>query len=252
MSEKLKRVLKQDSYRRYGKVSLVEPVNSGFIVLAAEVDSRPAFLPSSRAKRGLVSECKQQCAALAQRADILEAVTFKAVLIPPGKGAFLKARPQIHTAKFDITILIETDSVETAKRLRQEASFLALEKCIRDAAQETCLVTARNVRRIGSVDHKRNGLFLFNYFYADDAAQNLAVWDYTAGWFQQETGLDNSTLLLPLEGEDTQYTILNHCRWDRLLDVLPSLLFKLSFRHYVETNFDANHVAPIPILYHKA
>ena len=39
--------------------------------------------------------------------------------------------------------------------------------------------------------------FLFNYFYADDSEQNIKVWDYTAGWFQYQTGLDNSTVILP-------------------------------------------------------
>src|SRR6266850_1364954 len=41
-------------------------------------------------------------------------------------------------------------------------------------------VTASNARRIGAVDHARDGVFLFNYFYADSPAQNLAVWEHTA------------------------------------------------------------------------
>lgn len=34
-------------------------------------------------------------------------------------------------------------------------------------------------------------------FFADSLEQNLGVWEYTAGWFQEETGLDNSTVLVP-------------------------------------------------------
>jgi hypothetical protein len=34
-------------------------------------------------------------------------------------------------------------------------------------------VTATNVRRMGPVDHDTQGVFLFNYFFADDTARNL-------------------------------------------------------------------------------
>jgi hypothetical protein len=37
-------------------------------------------------------------------------------------------------------------------------------------------------------------------------------------------------VLLPRDGERSEYNIMNHCRWDRLRDVMPSLLFKRSFR----------------------
>lgn len=252
MSTELERVVKRESYRSYAKVDLIEPVDSGFVLIAAEVEKRPPFLPAGKTKRRLLAECKQFCEALKQRSDIRSAVTFRAFLIPPGKGEFLKRHPEVHLARFDVAVLIETDSVDSARRLRSDEAFLAMEKNIRDASRHTYLVTASNARRIGAVDHSRQGVFFFNYFYADDIEQNLAVWNYTAGWFEQETGLDNSTVLLPLEGEDSEYTILNHCRWDRLRDFFPSLIFKRSFRDYVETNFEANHVAPIPVLYRMA
>jgi hypothetical protein len=75
------------------------------------------------------------------------------------------------------------------------------------------------------------------------------VWEFTAGWFQQETGLANSVLLLPDSGQRTHYKIINHCRWDRLSDVLPSLLFKPSFHSFVLANFAANATAAIPVFY---
>ena len=114
------------------------------------------------------------------------------------------------------------------------------------------LVALNNGRRMGPVDLSRVGVFLFNYFYADRRAQNLAVWEYTAGWFADQTGLDNSTLLIPEAGQDCPYTVINHCRWDRLGDILPSLLLKPSFRSYVLRHFEANDTAAIPILYRLA
>ncbi|WP_199616379.1 hypothetical protein [Paenibacillus alkalitolerans] len=64
-----------------------------------------------------------------------------------------------------------------------------------------------------------------------------------------KTGLDNSTLLLPAEGESSQYGVINHCRWDRLSDIVPDLLFRRSFRKYVLDNFESNGIAAMPILY---
>jgi hypothetical protein len=101
---------------------------------------------------------------------------------------------------------------------------------------------------IAPVDHRRQGVFLFNYFSAKDVESNLFAWQYTARWFQDQPGLDNSTVLQPLGG-DRAYTLVNHCRWERMRDVLPSLVFKRSFRDFVLRVFDDNAVAPRPILY---
>jgi hypothetical protein len=78
---------------------------------------------------------------------------------------------------------------------------------------------------------------------------NLFAWQYTAGWFEDQTGLDNSTVLRPVDPDGVPYSLVNHCRWDRLRDVLPSLLFKRSFRGFVLRVFAENRVAPRPILY---
>lgn len=78
MDTELKRIVKREAYRSYGKVDLVEPVDSGFILIAAEVSSRQPFLPSDKAKRELLAECKRFCKKLAVRADVRSAVTFRA------------------------------------------------------------------------------------------------------------------------------------------------------------------------------
>ncbi|WP_439490621.1 hypothetical protein [Algoriphagus sp.] len=55
--------------------------------------------------------------------------------------------------------------------------------------------------------------------------------------------------ILFLEMEKTEYSIINHCRWDNYLDILPSLLFKKTFKKYVLDNFYVNNVGAQPILY---
>ena len=74
---------------------------------------------------------------------------------------------------------------------------------------------------------------------------------YTAGWFQDQTGLDNSTVLRPLDPAQSTggYSLVNHCRWDRLRDVLPALVLKPSFRTFVLHTFAEHRTAPHPVLY---
>ncbi|HEV3008270.1 MAG TPA: hypothetical protein VGX52_04485 [Burkholderiales bacterium] len=236
------------------KARLIKPAGSGYVLLAAEVDAHPPFLWPSRTKRHLIEDCVRWCKSVAQQAGVLEAVTFQAILFPPiGEPGFLRRRrDQYHRARFDLVLLVETDSVERAETLFASGSFRALESHVRSEAGHVYVVAASNARRIGAVDHRRGGVFLFNYFYADSLAQNLAVWEYTAGWFQKETGLDNSTVLAPTQPDLSQYTLINHSRWDKLTDVLPSLVFKRSFRDFVLAHFDANDTAPMPILYKLA
>lgn len=238
---------------RFPAVTLVEPTTSSYLHIAAEVDRRPPFLPISRAKRDLLARCKAWCAQLAGEAGVIDTAVFTAVLIPPiPKSALAGRRGAVHVARFDLVVLIECEDAGARARLQGRTAYRAMEDAIRAAASYVHCVTATNVRRIGPVDHTRPGVFLFNYFHSDNTDQNLAVWNYTAGWFQAETGLNNSTVLLPDDPRESQYAVINHCRWDRLRHVLPSLIFKKTFHSYVLDNFTANNVAPMPILYHLA
>lgn len=113
------------------------------------------------------------------------------------------------------------------------------------------LMRARCLRRVGDVDKTRQGLFLFNYFAASDPGVALDLWDHLAGWYAAETGLDNSTLLRPLDTAD--YVFINHARWDLSLPAFAARVFgKRTFRSYVLANLHANDTASMPILYHLA
>lgn len=237
---------------RFPKVGLQEPTASGYLLLAAEIDRRPPFLPNSRAKRALIERLKRWCSELRTDQRVLEAVVFDALLIPPGRGEFLRERPGSHVARYDLAVLVETTTRDAAGAVGADAPYLRMVTATKEVAHHVMTVRASNVKRIAPVDHAAGGVFLFNYFVADDAEQNLAVWEYTAGWFQHETGLDNSTVFLPEAGEDVSYKIINHCRWDQLRDFLPALLLKPSFRSYVLANFRANRVAAQPIVYRLA
>ncbi|AEQ51982.1 hypothetical protein [Pelagibacterium halotolerans] len=239
---------------RFPKIALIEPNGHGYIVFALEVDHSPFpfYLTNSAGKRRLLADLKALAAEIGVLEGVREAVVFKALVVPPGEGRYKKSRPDVAQARFDVVVLIETDTPERARGLLSSSAFGALEACGRAGAKRAELIVGHNVRRIGPVDHRRDGVFLFNYFLAESPERNLAVWEYTAGWFADQTGLDNSTVILPDAGHSGGLTLINHCRWDRLGDVLPSLLFKRSFRDYVLANFDANRTAPMPVLYRLA
>ncbi len=238
----------------FPKVSLMEPAQSGYLLLAIEVDHRPpiGFFVESASKKKLLNTLKALSQALVSADDVLDATVFKALIIPPGRGAFLKKRPDVKIAKFDVVLLVEFKTVEAAKEYQATADWAELVADTKDNSYNVISIAASNIRRIGPVDHATNGVFLFNYFYADSLDINLQVWNYTAGWFQDQTNLDNSTVLLPDDAAQVPYTIINHCRWDRLRDILPALLFNRSFKPFVLDNFEQNNTAAIPILYKRA
>lgn len=241
-----------DSGHSFPRVTLVPATPSGYIHFAIEVDRRPPFLWASRRKRAILEDCRRFSANMAEHPDVVRATVFRAALIPPGRGRFLKRRAgRVDIARFDVAVLIETRDLDAAQRILRDESAQRFEAGLRASANRVHTITAVNVKRIGPVEHRREGVFLFNYFFADETDRNLAVWEYTAGWFQQQTGLDSSTILLPAPGASSQYNVINHCRWDRWRDILPSLLFKHSFRSYVLANFEANNVAAMPILYRR-
>lgn len=239
---------------RFPKVKLMAPTGSTYIIVALEIDHRPpffSFLESGPKKKALTA-LKEFAGVISGNDDVIDATVFKMRLAPPGKGQYLTNRPDIHVAKFDVVMLVELETAEAAHSLRQSAGWQKMEVMAASYAKRHLVITADNPRMIAPVDHTRQGVFLFNFFYADDIAQNLAIWEYTAGWFTDQTGLDNSCLLAPAHGETSDYTVINHCRWDSLWNILPSIIFKPSFKTYVEGNFNANRTAPIPILYKLA
>jgi hypothetical protein len=248
MENKLKIV---NQHLEFQKVSLVEPTKSFYLHIAAEIDHSklPFFLLTSSKKRKIIELSKEWCKKLENDKNVISAVVFKATIIPPGKGKFIEeSKEKMHIAKFDFAILIEATSFDAISFIKNSKDYQNIVMQLNDASTFTHIITATNIKQISPVNHNKQGVFLFNYFFADSLDQNLGVWEYTAGWFQQETGLNNSTVLLPTDQLQSKYTIINHCRWNKLMDILPSLILKKSFHSYVLDNFYANNVAAMPVL----
>jgi hypothetical protein len=241
---------------RYAKVHLIEPAPLGYLHLAADLQAphRPGpVLRRSRDKHQLLGVLKWQARQLAQLDAIERATVYDALAFTP-PGGYVKDRPAPPPpAWFDVVVLVETTSPEATSEIRAAAPYQALVETLTEQARRVHHVAARNMRRVGDVDKSRPGLFLFNYFAGDDPALAVELWDYLAGWYEAETGLDNSTLLAPLEGEKSDYVMINHSRWDHSLAVfMARQLPKKTFRSYLLANLAAHHLTAMPVLYRLA
>jgi hypothetical protein len=240
---------------RYPKAKLIEPTTLGYLYVAAAVQPSgrfPFVLPSARRSR-LLARLKEPARQIERLDDVVKATVFRAIVMPPtGRfSSYLKQRgASIHVANFDVVVLIQTTSPLATRKVQATPTFDALLQALRSQAKDVRVITARNARRIADVDTTGKGLFLFNHFAADDAGVMLQLWDYLAGWYAVETGLDNSVAMRPLDG-DPDYAIVNWARWDTsLLRHFWSQLSKKSFRRFVLANLEANHAASMPI-YHR-
>lgn len=235
---------------------LKDPNSFGYITIAAEVERPSLFSSNSSTKQVLLSDLKSLCeelnlsSSLINRADV-----FDAFIIPPGtkegRNLIKEKNYDVHIAAFDIVILIECKSVKEALVVRKSQEIEKVLNLVKSKSTYMDVMTYKNAKRIDEVSKESNGIFLFNFFYSEDTQTLLDVWEYTAGWWTEKANLTNSTPLQPIEA-GSQYNLINHCRWDRLIDVLPSLIFKPSMKNFVLKNFTENNIVAMPILYKLA
>lgn len=236
---------------KFGKATLIEPAPFGYIHVSAAVEppARGPLPGRSQAKDALLADLKALAAQLERMDAVEKATVYRGVLLPPTSGYAKEIAT--HPARYDVVVLIETSSPETIVRVQRAEPYKALVDAVSKAAKDVNVMTARCLRRIGDVDKTRPGLFLFNYFVADDPKVALELWEQLGGWYQAETGLDNSTLLAPTGKAD--YVFVNHARWDSSLAAFTvRQTTKPSFFNYVLANMKANRTGAMPLLYHLA
>jgi hypothetical protein len=237
---------------KYDNLPLHSPPPTGYLHLAAVVGAtvgRTPFPRRSPRKARLLAALKVLATSLTRLDTVTRATVYQARLIPPTSRDARQAAS--HPARYDVAVLIETPSVEVLDSVQASSEYQELLATLRDAATDLYVMPARCIRLVADVDKSRPGLFLFNYFVADNRDVALDVWEHLAGWYAAHTGMDNSTLLGPLD--DTDYVFVNHVRWDRSLASFTLAQFGTpSFRSYVLANLRANHTASMPILFRLA
>lgn len=224
------------------RVSLVEPSSAGFVVLGISTGTWKTPFPPRRAEhRQAMVRLAARAAALRGTPGVREATVFAAVLRPPGQPKAGEGP----AAAYDVVLLVVTDSPAVARDIADAIAAEAPAAVVPDRL----VLAGSNVRSMGRVSPQPGGVFLFNFFTGPTMQATLEAWQYTAGWFEQETRLDNSTVILPDAQSHSPFPIINHCRWNSMRQVLPPLMFKRSFRSFVLAAFSEAGVVPHPILY---
>jgi hypothetical protein len=232
---------------RYRPATLVEPPGFGYLLLSADVEpstGRRPFPGTSATKTALLGRLKNAAAELARLDAVERATVYRTVLAPPPAGY---ARTVEHPARYDVQVLAETTSPDEIAGVEATEAYTQLRKELDTEASRVDVMRARCVKCIADVDKSRPGLFLFNYFVAEDADVALKLWDHLTGWFMTETGIDNSTVLQPTDR--SQYAFVNHARWDYGLPRLWLRMFtKPSFWSFVQKNMNENRTGSMPTL----
>jgi hypothetical protein len=233
---------------RYRPAALVEPSPNGYIHIAAEISppGRPGPAGSSPARTRTLAALGPLIRDLAGGSPTLSAELFTAAGFTPQP---IPERYRGAVGRYDVIVLIKTPTVADLPAVTADPSYQRLLEVLHAHARRVTVTRARNARRIADVPAAAR-LHLFNHFLtANDAA--LAVWDYLAGWYQQETGLTNSEVMAPIEPDSSPFAFINHAGWDIGMARFAALqVVRRSFRSFVIANMRANEMSSLPYLYH--
>lgn len=237
---------------RFPKGKYIEPSPLGYIHIAADVEGRtkpgPVFRKSA-AKRALLGRLKPLAKRVAELDTVVRATVFQAAMFMPYTN-YVHEHPELRRASFDVVVLVEPETPELIPEVQATPEYKELLAELERGAKRVHVMTAHNVKRVGEVDKSHQGLFAFNYFVAEDAETMVDLWDYFAGWYQVKAGLTSSTLLVPVDGTQSDFVAVNNARWKYTMP--PRMMSKPSFWTYVRPNLDGNQVGLMPVAYRLA
>jgi hypothetical protein len=202
----------------------------GYVYIGMRIapPGRSPVVRSSTKRRAVLQECKRLARQLGARAEVVAVTVYEAVVIPPVKGS----------PRFDVIVLIQTTSPEAIPTVQATEAYRRLDADF--------VMTARNLRRIGDIDHPRSGTFLFNHFTAADPERALRTWEDITGWFTRKAGVADSALLQPTG--TSPYVFVNHVRLPCGPIRFLLRFAKPSFRTFVATRLRANQIGNAPVI----
>jgi hypothetical protein len=233
-----------------GALRLVKPPPYGYLLFGATVTppKGPPIVRRDATRRAVLTRVSECLEGVAQLEPVVRATGYRAVVIPPVRAP--EFRPDLEPPRFDVTVLVETDSPDSLAEAAASPPVTALRALMHDSASRLTEMRARCVKAIADVDKRADGTYLFNYWAAADRATALEVFDHLAPWFQTKTGLQNSTVLQPID--DDHFTFVNHARWDAgPLAIAAHQFLRPSFHRFVRPNLAANHIQVYPALYRR-
>jgi hypothetical protein len=244
------------------RVALVPPDPYGYVFVLAEVDvasvttdverveavaTAPELQSTSRPRAALQEGTEPVRTALSRLPTVRAVSVFEAILFAQGSlDRFAPRGTGGHPARYDSLFVAETTTPAAAEALLSDATFTELVDRVRNVAAPVRVFPAANVKKIASVDRSAGGVFLFNFFFADDTEALMNIWDHTAGWWFVEGEMKNSELMRPLR--DSEYALVNNARWQDARG--PAKAFRSpNYWNFVLANIDANRATAMPSLY---
>jgi len=189
---------------------------------------------------------------LEQRDDVKEVRVFNATAFMPG-GEYIKKHPEKVPPRFDIIVLVEANSEAAIPDVVASDEYSALIAELETNARRLHVIQARNPKQIGGTERPRQGTFCFTHLIGDDPELLLQNWEWIGDWYLVETGLANSTLLVPLPGEQSDYIAIEYARWKvGLPHLFLRQLPKRSFWNYALKNLDAHNIGAWAVFYRLA
>jgi hypothetical protein len=233
----------------YRPAPLIEPTSSAYLLITASVElqDRPGPVLHSGARSSVLAEL----AVLAGRLDAAIGCStqlFQAVAFPPFQAVPAEELPG-QVARYDVVALITAASDEALAAVEADPSYQAFVAKLRGKGADFFITRTRNVKRIAAVP-PRDKLHLFNFFYSNNPAA-LEIWEYLAGWYQQEMKMKDSEVLFPVDPENSPFTFVNHASWNvGLARFVARQMSRSTFRSFVLANLSASRVGSLPLLYH--
>jgi len=239
-----------NSRRDAGRATGLAP-SYGYLLMGATIvpPSGPPLVRPNRKRSVVLHRLADHMRQIRGLEPVMRATVYRAVLIAPGRRP--PFQPDMEPPRFDVAVLIETDSPESAGRVANAAPVVSARNLLRESAARLVETQARCVRAIADVEKPAAGTYLFNFWAAADASAALEVWDHLAPWFQSKTGLANSTVLQPIA--DGDFAFVNHARWDTSpISIAAHQFLRPSFYTFVRRNLAANHIDVYPAMYRRA
>lgn len=220
-----------DNSPTYDRPSFEEPITDHFLYAGWCVDP-PARLPivgRSEQRERMIERCRAHATATGRHEGVVSAIVYETEMIPPLPGI----------PRYDVLMLIRA---HTPDRLAQAETDLR-------ALEPDFVMPARNTRRIGDTDSTQAATFLFNHFTAQNPSMALEGFDQVAGWFPDKLGVDNTTLLQPVEQTASPYVFVNYVRVPHgARGFLLAMLTRPSFHTHVRRTLRKHDMTALPLL----
>lgn len=223
--------MKPDRSPSGARPDFVEPSTDHFLYAGWCVDP-PTRLPVVRRsvhRQRMIERCRDVARAAVSREGVVAATVYETELMPP--------LPDI--PRHDVLMLV---------RAHAKNGLVQAESDLRDLDPEL-MMAAENTRRIGDTDRTRAASFLFNHFVAERPAVAMEGFDRVAGWFPDKLGVDNTTLLQPVDEALSPYAFVNYVRVPGgARGFLLGMLTRPSFHTHVRRTLRSYGMTALPLL----